>query len=435
MRSKERRRPRLPWIKNRRRAINAAQNALIILLVISSVLLAGGRAGFSLRENISGYGAFSRSDGAQQGPQYGAAAEPMSIVVTPEDGIHDAAMYDSRALDEAYSRYSAALAEALGSAGEPEEVGESEWVSALHGPGVYFDYYTDCQLSSLAIWLGSEMNGGAAGHTARRLCLSLEGEEVTLYYYRVRGVSAAYRCSTGLSVTELTERIMESEPDGSRFVFELDEPLEKVDPYAVLVSGDIEVRTLAGENSLDAADSDALMSAFGLNSDLVSSYTEADGTGVYLEGTTTLRLGANGTVRFTRPGATVTSAISPADAVQRAREVLEQTVGLVSGVAELRLSYIFFDSASGEYTLRFDYAVDGLPVSLAGRECAAEIRLAGPAVAYADIAFRSYSYTGGSERPLPARIAAALAEAGEGGEPRLEYMDGYGSVSADWVVI
>ena len=168
MRSKERRRPRLPWIKNRRRAINAAQNALIILLVISSVLLAGGRAGFSLRENISGYGAFSRSDGAQQGPQYGAAAEPMSIVVTPEDGIHDAAMYDSRALDEAYSRYSAALAEALGSAGEPEEVGENEWVSALHGPGVYFDYYTDCQLSSLAIWLGSEMNGGAAGHTARQ---------------------------------------------------------------------------------------------------------------------------------------------------------------------------------------------------------------------------------------------------------------------------
>ena len=59
----------------------------------------------------------------------------------------------------------------------------------------------------------------------------------------------------------------------------------------------------------------------------------------------------------------------------------------------------------------------------------------GREITYADIMFRSYSYTGGTERPLPANLAAALMEADGGGEPRLEYIDSYGSVEADWVKV
>ena len=127
--------------------------------------------------------------------------------------------------------------------------------------------------------------------------------------------------------------------------------------------------------------------------------------------------------------------ISPTDAVQLTREALDGTVGLVSGVAEVRLSYIYCDTQTGEYTLRYDYAIDGMPVSIQGRECAAEFRVMGREITYADIMFRSYSYTGGTERPLPANLAATLTEAGGGGEPRLEYIDSYGSVEADWVKV
>ena len=102
-------------------------------------------------------------------------------------------------------------------------------------------------------------------------------------------------------------------------------------------------------------------------------------------------------------------------------------------MAQLRLSYIYLDPDTHEYTLRYDYAIDGLTVSLAGRECAAEFKLVGATLTSADIIFRSYSYTGGTERPLPAVLAAALVQAEGGGEPRLAYIDTLGGVSADWI--
>ena len=423
---------RLPHIKDRRKAIGRLQNLVIVLLLVSGILLAGGRAGLGLGSSISGYRGIAHSDdGAYR--DYSAAAEPMCVVVTPEDELHSAAMYDGRTLEEYYSRFSAALAEALGSAGEPEVVSEDEWKSAISGRGVYFDYYSDYQLSSLAIWLGSEMNGGAAVHTARRLCLSLQDEEVALYYIHGRN-GTIYRCTTELSYTSLYTRVRESTPNDAQFAFEA-EGLDLVDPYCVITSGDIELRTMAGENSLDQGEADRLMEAFGLNSSLAQDYTEADGTDVYLEGNVTLRLGADGTLRYTnRSDFNELITISPVDAVDITRNILENTVGLENGVAQLRLSYIMMDSSTGEWTLRYDYAVDGLPVVIRSHECAAEFRLTGAVVTGAQIIFRSYSFTGVTEHPLPAELAAALVQADGGGSPRLAYVDTNGTVSAEWLV-
>lgn len=425
---------RLPRIKNRRRAIGAAQNAVILCLLVSALVLALSRAGFGLGGEINRYGGIEHGGDALR--DYSAAAEPMCVVSTPENGVHFAAMYNSHDLDDYYNRYSAALAEALGSAGEPESVTASEWEAALAGQGVYFDYYSDFQLSSLAIWLRSEMNSGAAVHTARRLCLSLSGGEVTLYYIHGR-TGEIYRCSTQLSYTELAGRVEETAPNGARFVFELDGQYEGVDPYFVLTEGDIEVRTVSGSDSLDQSMADSLMDVFGINSYLAQGYPEADGTGVYQEGMLTLRLGSDGTLRFTNRGELPgdVTMLSPSDAVELTRSLLEDTVGLQNGVAELRLTYIMADADSGSYVLRYDYAIDGLPVSLTGRECAAEFRLTGGAVTSADILFRSYSYTGGTERPVPAAVAAALVQSGGGGEPRLAYVDTYGSVRANWIEV
>lgn len=419
-------------IKNKRRVISWAQNIVIFVLIISAGLLISGRAGFGAESTVERLQAPAPNGG---GSSYGAAAEPMCVVVTPEYGVHSAAMYDGRALEEYYTLYSSALAEALGSAGEPQEVGESDWRSALSGTGVYFDYYTDCQLSSLAIWLGSEMNSTAALHTARRLCLSLEGGEVVLYYLRERS-NTVYSCTTELSYSELETRISEASPNGAQFAFERSE-LPDVDDYAVITSGEINVRTVSGTNQLSSSMAESLMTAFGINSNLAQGYYEADGTGVFLEGMVTLRLGTNGQLRFTNRDEVSddAAALSPSDAVELTRRLLDDTVGLENGVASLRLSYISYDRDAQEYTLRYDYAVDGLPVSLHGRDCAAEFKLTGDVVTYADILFRSYGYTGGTQRPLPAALNAAAVQAEGGGEPRLVYVDNYSDVSAEWIVL
>ena len=425
---------RLPRIKNRRRAAGWAQNIIILVLVVSAVVLISGRAGFGSDSQGNRFQAPAQDgDG---GRNYGAAAEPMCVMVTPEDGVHSAAMYDSRTLETYYTMYSSSLAEALGSAGEPEEVSDSQWRGALSGTGVYFDYYTDCQLSSLAIWLGADgMSSSASLHTARRLCLSLEDGEVVLYYMRER-METAYRCSTELSYTELAGRISGVSPNGAHFAFEL-EDIPDVDDCTVIVEGVIDVHTISGTNTLGSIRADELMDAFGINSNLAQGYYEADGTSVFLEGMVTLRLGTNGELRFTnRTEAEPDGAeLAPSDAVELTRRLLERTVGLENGVAALRLSYISYERSTREYTLRYDYARDGLPVSLQGRECAAEFRLTGGAVTYADILFRSYSYTGGTERPLPAVLNAAAVQADGGGEPRLVYIDSYSAVSAKWITV
>ena len=421
----------------KRRRTGMAQNIVIFALVISAVALLWLQVGSGQSVRLAGAGAAGQGDGSAR--EYSAAADPMCIVITPEDGFHYAAMHDARSLNESYARYSAALAEALGSAGEPEAVSEEEWRAALEGSGVYFDYYADVQLSTLSVWLGSEMGSSAGTHSARRFCLSISDGEVVLYYLRERNVpvKTAYRCSTELSYSDLTGRVSESTPNGARFAFELDGELDAIDAYTVVSSEEISVHTVTGENSLDQSGADGLMAAFGLNSNLVQYYSEADGTDVYLEGSVVLRLGSNGVLRFTNRSELSEPAadLSPADAVELSRRLLESTAGGGTGVASLRLTYIYFDSSQREYTLRYDYEIGGLAVSLQGSECAAEIRVSGAAVTYADIIFRSYSYTGGTERPLPSRLAAAIVQAGGGGEPRLTYMDTYGSVAADWIVV
>ena len=73
-----------------------------------------------------------------------------------------------------------------------------------------------------------------------------------------------------------------------------------------------------------------------------------------------------------------------------------------------------------------------MPISLAGREHAAEIVVTGDRVTYASILFRSYEPTGGTETPLPAHLAAALLQAEGGGELRLCYLDDLETVKTDW---
>ena len=76
---------RLPRIKNRRRAAGWAQNIIILVLVVSAVVLISGRAGFGSDSQGNRFQAPAQDgDG---GRNYGAAAEPMCVMVTPEDGV------------------------------------------------------------------------------------------------------------------------------------------------------------------------------------------------------------------------------------------------------------------------------------------------------------------------------------------------------------
>src|SRR5699024_4367223 len=156
--------------KAKRRLLGLGQDLLILVLVVSAVMLAGGSGLLDFAGDISG-GVLGMPSGQNQGGQkeYTAAAEPLSMMLTPEAGAHCGVMYSQEELYSAYDRFSATLAEALGSSGEPEQISEEEWRAALNETGVFFDFYCDFQLSSLGICLGTEIKGLAARPTAHSL--------------------------------------------------------------------------------------------------------------------------------------------------------------------------------------------------------------------------------------------------------------------------
>ena len=145
--------------RTRRRLLGWLQNLVIVLLLISTAALVAETGVLDLSGRLGT--ADQGQAGLDQLTAYTAAARPFCMVLTPETGVHGAIMYNSDELELAYERYSTALAEALGSSGEPEPISDEQWQAALHGPGIYFDYYGDFQLSILAIWLGTQMNGEA----------------------------------------------------------------------------------------------------------------------------------------------------------------------------------------------------------------------------------------------------------------------------------
>ena len=403
---------------------------LVILLLIASALLLGARSGVieRLRRNIDP----SRETGGAVATNVSAAAVPFAVAVVGENAGGRCGLTCGVArVGETYDRFSAALGEALGSSGEPEQITERQWRAALTGPGVYFDFLYDQPLSLLAVWLGTEIDGGAASHTARRICLSLEGEGLALYYIRAR-YGEYYRCATALSSSTLSARLRENTANGALFAFEIDENTG-VDPYVLLEPGIQSFARVTAANSL--RDSTVLASLPGLfEFSSVRSYSESDGT-VFVEGEATMRVTTGGTVNYrSKSGGLALGAedMSAQAAVEAARRLCQNGPGASCGAASLGLSSLRYEQESDTYYISFEYAVDGVPVRLT-EGAAAELTVSHGVLQEAVLRYRSYSAEAEAVRPLPREQALAAADAMGGSTLTLTYVDTMRGVSLQWL--
>lgn len=177
-------------------------------------------------------------------------------------------------------------------------------------------------------------------------------------------------------------------------------------------------------------DTSSLLSALGFNPYANTRYTESNGTEVVMEGDQTLRISADGQLRYqsgARSSLFIADSDSPTldEAVQGAWELL-QTV--ISGHLGSAVPYLSQVTQSGDTTvLRFGFHVDGTPVRFLDDAPAAEIRLQGSAVTSLSVTLRSYALSGDSASPLPLRQAAAIAALEPGKDLSLAYVDDGGS--------
>ena len=406
---------------------------LIALLIVSAALLA----------RASGYydelfhrlpAAVSEESGNADGELSLSAAElaeavrPRTVLVCRE-GKAVASAYSGEATEAEFHRFSAILGEALGSAGEPEEISEKEFRGGLESGSVFMDFSCGMPLELLAEWLGSEMSGKAGSTEVQFLYLGLSDGAVQLCYRD--GDGRFCRCTTAAVSETLDARMGDFQGVSAEFAYG-DRSLKHLDPYTVLLSALPEFSGVAGAAVRDGINTEELMQTFGMNSYVVSSYTEADGTRVYIENEKSLRVHPDGAVVFRAGSADGERSIAEGltAAVSYAYAAAKRSIGQYAGEADVLLSGIATDGTD-QYTVTFDYCIGSVPLRMASGS-AAQFSIKDGILTDARLSLRYYLFTDTAEKMLPMRFAAAIADAA-GTTPTLVYADGGDQISCIWV--
>ena len=415
------------------------KNIMIVVLAISAVLL-GSRTGMysqlfrsspfitSAARHVTELLSGGRQTSGTSVKAYSQAAKPFAVASrAPGDGMY-AAIWDADELELQYDSFSAALGEALGSAGDAEEITEQTYRLSLENDScVYFDFYYPQQLSLLAGWLGTSMSNS---HSASAVILAEDQELSSVLCYKDDTTGKFYRCTTQLSWSSVSSKLTDHGSTPVSFSYMLGYGTAGTDPYAIIPDPAPVKSSYTAKNpfrvSLSAA---SVLPAFSMNGYVASAYQESDGTTVYVESDYTLRISADGRVTFRSAGAGNGSA-STADCLERAYRLASACAGLCS--SGLDVSLISSQRQNGECIFRFAYLLNGLPLELDGDPCAAEIRVNSSGVTWASILFRSYEDTGESSTLLPAALQAAIVQASGGGSMHLAYQDNGQSASPQW---
>jgi hypothetical protein len=431
-----------------RRAIPAVKNALIVLLTLSAVFMVwrislfgdiydsfnvvGGALGES-GENGGPAGAGETAPDARRGET------PACIVITNSLGEHFGVKYDAATLALAYGRTGSVFGEAFGSASRLKPTGEEEWRDALRSKGVFYSYQTGVGIEALGSMFGARIpSGNAAGDiSVRRLCIVF-GEERDRLILQDGETGEFYGADTA-SLGEEAQVVGLFGSNGARFAFETGE-YGAADPYFILLPDEPHPVLTAANPMEDEEEMAGVLIALGVSNQLKSSYTDPDGTRVYVAGSFTFSIDPDGRAAYradpsamqpipgTRPGEG-----GGAAAIAAARRAAENTVGRTMGDALLR-----FDGAElmsdGSYNVKFTYSPAGGRVFLGGGDAAAEITIRDGAASAMTLVFRRYAVTDEYVKLMPERQALAASD----GELWLGYFDAGGNgakLAPEWVYV
>ena len=409
---------------------------LLIALLLCSALLLLRSTGYydGIRERLERSRSVIRTEsaaGTDSAPLLPVEAMlPLAVTVRSAagGGCYGAA-YDAEETAAVFRRFSVDVSEALGSAGEPAERTEEEFRESMNGCCVALQFICPVQLELLSGWFGIEMSSAAAAHEAEILCLSASETGAQLCYRTAEG--RCYACTTAVSPDSFRSRAAEYAPNGALYAWESDRLTDG--GYTLLLPSPPEPAAVKSAAPLPRGEeADAVLTAMGMNSFVTSSYTESDGTVVYVSDENTLRISPAGTVVFRRASAPedkqgdLTASVSSAwPAAARCREPF-----LADGA--LQFAGAGYSDAQQGCLVLADYAVDGIPVRLASGH-AAELVMRGETVIQARLQLRQFTRTEERTQLLPYLQAAAIAERSQG-RAEIVYADAGEATACMWVI-
>ncbi len=423
-------------MSDKKKIIEHIKSGIIVLLLISAVFLLYRTGYYSgVFEHVdsfihAGNDASNDPDAAdaESGHIVAPRAKQFSLCFGPMGRY--ASAYDSETVGEDYGRFSAFLAEALGTASSAAAVDEAYWIRALESESVYIDYFTPQQLSILSRQLGTELSEAAdADIFASEFCLSCEDDSVNLLF---KAGDKFYSGATAVSAAALRERMGEYVPNEAAFSY-ADKLLNGIRSSTLVIYKFNSVQGIESGVPAAAQMLEQLMPALAINEYTTSNYKESNGTSVYVDSNCVMRLSPSGYAVYELSGeaSRIAAGHDIESALELCWEIVRATVGKNCGSAELYLSNTEIRE-NGEYVFTFDYMFDGIPIH-AGSRHAAVFTIENSALSNAEIFYRSYAATGETISIIPMYQAAAMCSAKFGAGLELKYYDNAEIIECLWV--
>lgn len=418
--------------EQRRNRRNLIQNLLITLLALSAVVLFAQTQLYNL-DLTTGQAA------AATGPSQSAApaaelTAPVRVAVTGDYGRHGGIVLTTE--DPGFADpLGRRLLEALGSARDYTPCTGADFLRALRGPSLYYDFLEPLPLSVLAGLLGGgEELSPREDLSARRLLIAAQSGGTVLYLWD--GGETCFRATTAVSGDSLEQVIGRYELGDASFAMDGTGPEKALDPCSLLPAQPPELPAYTVGDPL-AGGTDWLLSALGFNPRSRTRHTESNGTELIMDGDRTLRIRPDNSVHY-QSGDEPSLRVKAAGDLPTAREaalgagsLLEGLLSPISGEARPWLQSL---RRSGEVTvLRFGYQLGGLPVRFQDGSFAAEVTLTGSAVTALTLRFRQYVPAAEASLLLPLPQALAVAAGDPGKELSVGYVERAGTCRACWL--
>lgn len=416
--------------EQRRDRRNLVQNLLITLLALSAAVLFTQTQLYNLNLTTSE----APSGPAQSAAPAAELAAPVRTAVTGDYGRCGGLTCttgDPVFADPLGRR----LLEALGSARDYVPCSRGDFLRALRGPSLYYDFLEPLPLSVLAGLLGGgEDVSPREDLSARRLLIVPQEGGAVLYLWD--GGENCFRASTAVSSDSLEQVISRYELGDASFAMDGGGLERELDPCSLLPAQPPELPSFTLGNPL-AGGTDWLLSALGFNPRSRTRHTESSGTELIIDGDRTLRIRPDNTIHY-QSGNEPILRVKAAEDLPTAREaalgagsLLSSLLAPVSGELQPWLQSL---RRSGDVTaLRFGYQLKGVPVRFQDGGFAAEITLTGSAVTALSLRFRQYNAAEEPSLLLPLPQALAVAAASPGKELSIGYVERGGECRAYWL--
>ncbi|WP_297301650.1 hypothetical protein [uncultured Oscillibacter sp.] len=416
--------------EQRRDRRNLVQNLLITLLALSAAVLFTQTQLYNLNLTTSE----APSGPAQSAAPAAELAAPVRTAVTGDYGRCGGLTCttgDPVFADPLGRR----LLEALGSARDYAPCSRGDFLRALRGPSLYYDFLEPLPLSVLAGLLGGgEDVSPREDLSARRLLIVPQEGGAVLYLWD--GGENCFRASTAVSSDSLEQVISRYELGDASFAMDGGGLERELDPCSLLPAQPPELPSFTLGDPL-AGGTDWLLSALGFNPRSRTRHTESSGTELIIDGDRTLRIRPDNTIHY-QSGNEPILRVKAAGDLPTAREaalgagsLLSSLLAPVSGELQPWLQSL---RRSGDVTaLRFGYQLKGVPVRFQDGGFAAEITLTGSAVTALSLRFRQYNAAEEPSLLLPLPQALAVAAASPGKELSIGYVERGGECRAYWL--